>query len=431
MQKFEIGDFSKAREVTFCKPSPDGSRILYGVSGTNLEENRKEGWLYVYNPETGTSRQLTFEGDAGAGIWTDDRTVLFPGMRGAAARYAEKHKDEKFTAFYALSVDGGEASERFRVPVAGASAICVDGDRFVITGEQDEAEKIGEDEQVTVYDEFPYHRNDVPFGMTNKKRTRLWLYTVSTGEFKPLTAPLFHMQQRMSVGFEPFLSEDKSRLYFVGEEYTSRMSRTQDAWAADLASGEVRLLFRNDRYMMMSGFEHAGRVYFFAMGLTKEICAGDLISVAPQGGEYRVDFKPDGMLYHAVPDDDRIICVVGEHKDTVLYSLREGEAVKETVPEYHVDTPPVKAAGRWFYCGAGVTGMRQLVEWKDGKTAAVTQVGREFTESYPFPLCEPVDAVRIRRRESRARLCDQAPQLGGGEKLSRNPLHPRRTPGRL
>jgi len=380
---FDETAFAQAKSVSFAKASPDESKILYGVSGFDYENDKGLGWLWLFDLAKNTSRQLTFDGESGSGDWLDDGTVFFTGLRGKAIKEAVEAKDP-FTVFYALPIDGGEARELFRVPVAGASALVIDSDRFLIFGLYDAGEHKEERELVTIYDEYPYHCNDDAFGMTNKRRNRIWLYTLSKDKLEPITSELFHAQQRLRFGYQPFLSKDRKRLYFVGEEFTSHMNRTQPVWVYDVETKKVRKLFDNDRYLLIDGFEFKNRVWFVGTSATLEFCSTDLISVDKAGGSYRIEAQPQPSLHYALVDGDRILTASGDREKTPICAYQDKQFTTIAEPHIKVESRLFKAGGRLFYVGREAIGVRQLSEIVDNKAVALTDVGRDYLKSYSF-----------------------------------------------
>lgn len=392
MAHFGDQAFAEALNVSYAKPSPDGLHILYEVAGKNLEEDREEGWLWVYNTATGSHRQLTFEHRGGDAAWLDNETVIYSALLGSAARHAAKHEGEPLTAFYTQRVDGGGAQELFRVPVNGARAESIDGNRFLVYGRERVVDEQDDPKLYTIFDEFPMHADGDHFGKTSKWRSRIWMHTLSTGNFEALTPPLFQNRQRMRINLEPLLSADKRHLYFVGQEFSSRMKRATDVWVLDLETLEYKLVFRNDKYLLVRTFEFEGRVWFLGISLLgKDFYGTDLISPMPGSDEYKVELATDATLTQIGVDGDQLLLVFAEHSSTNVYAWSPGKTPELIgTPEHAIEEKIFKAGDQWYYVGRKHLGLRQLIAWNGSESSAVTDVGAEFLQKYPFSPCEEI-----------------------------------------
>jgi len=383
MEKFENKSFEDIRNVTFAESSPDGNFILFGVGGLSIEKDKTLGWLHLYDIRNDKSRQLTYSGDEHNGVWLNNHTILFSGSRG------ESPKDTT-TIFYALDIFGGEARELFRVPVAGAMGRSIDEDRFVIYGTHDNSPaEDGQQELWEVYDEYPYHADGRSY--VNKKRARIWIYSLNSGELTPLTEPFFQANQVMNHRVVPILSADKKRLYSWGETFTTMSRPTGDAYVYDFEKGESRLLFKNNRYMLVDCVEMDGRVFFLGVILAGEgFCASDLISIGPNETEYRLEMAQDDLegVFHG---GSSLYLVFAKNDKTDIYYWVPGQEPEFLCsPEYKVEGKIFFSNGAAYYPGRSQMGMRELVELKDGICRTVTNVGEVFLKKYNLSPCEPV-----------------------------------------
>lgn len=384
MEKFANKSFEEIRNVTFAETSPDGKYVLYGVEGVCLENDKELGWLYLYDISRAESRQLTYSGNEPKAAWLNDHTIFFAGLRGESPK-------EPATIFYALDIFGGEARELFRVPVKTADARAIDDDRLVIYGIHDNSSsEDGSQDLWDVYDEYPYHADGRSY--INKKRARIWLYSLKSGELTPLTDPLFQTCQNMNNRVMPILSDDKNRLYYWGKKVTNMTHPAGDAYVCDLETRESRLLFKNDRYMLENCIEHHGRAYFlgYVVG-DDDLTCQDVISIGPGEEEYQIDLAPDDTLHQLSYDGKRILLTFAKNDRTEIYSWIPGNEPEFFFsPEYKVEGNFHFVNGAIYYPGRAQLDMRQLVELKDGRCRAVTNVGADFLKKYSFSACEPV-----------------------------------------
>lgn len=155
--------------------SPDGQKIAFIVQKADLENNNYKGDLYLYNCVTEKILRLTRSGNVKRFIWTKAGAVLFQAL------HSEKSGGENnnlASAFYEISINGGEAIEKFSLSEQTTSFYeCEDG-RFVIAAEAENT--VPCDKAYEIFDEIPIWANGK--GMTNKKRIHFFVYTPNTGK---------------------------------------------------------------------------------------------------------------------------------------------------------------------------------------------------------------------------------------------------------
>ena len=203
MKKIEINSFLDFKFVSNPGFSPDGKLAAYVVQNAVLDDNKYVGDIYILDVETKKSRRLTAAGDAKGYVWTHDGNLLFSAMRDPKMK--KKAEDgELVSCWYEISPYGGEAQPAFTLPVAATKVWPIDEDRYVVTAKHDnnrpDFDAMPEDERkkamakyknpaYEVIEEAPFWFNGG--GFTAGKRNRLYIYTRSTGELKPVTEPWF------------------------------------------------------------------------------------------------------------------------------------------------------------------------------------------------------------------------------------------------
>jgi dipeptidyl aminopeptidase/acylaminoacyl peptidase len=247
MKKIETGSFLDFKFVSAPGISPDGRTAAFVVQTASVEDNRYDGDLYILDMETRKNRRLTAAGDAKGYVWTDDGTLLFSAMRDAKLK---KRADdgEEITAWYEISPWGGEAQLAFTLPIRATKLKAVDGDRYIVTASFDNArpdiEGMSDDDRkkalgeykapaYEVLEEAPFWSNGV--GFTSSKRSRLYLFTRSTGELKAITEPWFDAMGCAVRG--------NSVLYRGVEWHGARDQKNYAGfYMYDIASGETRCI---------------------------------------------------------------------------------------------------------------------------------------------------------------------------------------------
>ncbi len=203
MQKIEIRDFLDFKFVSSPGFSPNGKYAAFIVQNADLEGNKYVGDIHLLDVESKKTRRLTAAGDAKGYVWTKQNTLLFAAMRDEKLK-KQAENGEPLCAFYEIDPEGGEAQLAFTLPLSGGSLYAVDEDRYIVSTsfdnnlaailalpeeEKKEALKERKERGYDILEEAPFWFNGG--GFTSGKRSRLYVYTRSTGELTPITAPWF------------------------------------------------------------------------------------------------------------------------------------------------------------------------------------------------------------------------------------------------
>ena len=247
MKKIEINsflDFKFVSSPTFC---PCGKYAAFVVQTASLEDNKYNGDIWLLDIETKKYKKLTSGGDAKSYVWTKSGTLLFSAMRDAKLK--KKASDgELVSCWYEISPFGGEAELAFTLPLSAGRLIPVDEDRYIVSATFDnnrpDLDSMDDDERkkalATLKDPAYEVIEEAPFwfngrGFTSGKRSRLYVYTRSTGELKPITEPWFDAAGTALNG---------TKLIYKGVEW--RNVRDQKNYAGvylyDIDSGESKCL---------------------------------------------------------------------------------------------------------------------------------------------------------------------------------------------
>lgn len=247
MKKIEINSFLDFKYLSAPGFSPDGKLAAFIVQTASLEENQYSGDIYILDLASRQSRRLTASGDARSYLWTRDNKLLFPAMRDEKLK-KQVESGELLSAWYEIDPRGGEAQLAFTLPLAGGCLEALDQDRYLVTASYDnqrpdlttmeEAERKETLKQLKspayeVLEEAPFWFNGG--GFTSGHRSRLYLFTRSTGELKAITEPWFDMDSYSVRG---------NRLLYKGREWHGVRDYTYPGgiWLYDLESGETRCI---------------------------------------------------------------------------------------------------------------------------------------------------------------------------------------------
>ena len=167
-------------------------------------------------------------------LWEDGDTLLFPADRSAKEK-KRREAGEEFTAYYRLSLSGGEALPAFTLPFSVSSLKPLGEGKYLAIGSVDAqrpdyfemtekaraevAKEYAEDKDYEVFDEIPFWMNGG--GVINKRRQALFLITAEPWEIRKVTEdPYFSVDSAAVLG---------DYVFFSGRRYESRMPLAADA----------------------------------------------------------------------------------------------------------------------------------------------------------------------------------------------------------
>lgn len=252
MEKLKLDDFTKYTFLSGLEYNLRGSHACFAVHKADMEENSYKSNLWLYDVQKDKSWQLTaFDKEKGF-IWQDDEHILFPGMRNPKDK-EKVEGGEQFTVYYKININGGEAREAFRVPLAVESLINIDSTRFLLTAtfnsqrpsleemsEEDrgkELKKRKDDKDYEVLDEIPFWRNGG--GFNNGDRSKLCLFDSVTGKYEVLT------DDTMAVGGVR-LNDNKDKAVFIGQPCIKGKWQMEDyLFILDIEAKSIRQLTKN------------------------------------------------------------------------------------------------------------------------------------------------------------------------------------------
>ncbi len=255
MKNIQLEDFTKYNFLSSLNFSPKGDTACFVVSNCNLEDNTYDSNLWLYDLTLNKYHQLTAFNKERSYIWLqDNETILFQGVRDSKDKKKLEDGDE-FTQFYKLNIRGGEAVKAFKIPMLVETIVEVDEDTFLFTGIHkvgrksliglSDAEKVEElksrkeEKDYEVLDEIPFWSNGG--GFTNKKRSGLYKYVVSTEEINLITDEYTSV---MSLE----LSEDKSKAVFAASSYKDKAEINDELYIYNIKLDKLSLINGEEKF---------------------------------------------------------------------------------------------------------------------------------------------------------------------------------------
>ncbi len=240
MEKLVLEDFTKYKFISNTKFSPNGKNLAFVVSEMDVDENKYLSNIWLYNVDNKTINKLTAFNQESSYVWLDDENIIFSTVREEKDK-KRKEKGEPFTIYYIINIKGGEAQKYFELPFFASDIEPISKDKFVVTGIYDpkyknlenlskeekekELDKLKEEKDYEVLDEIPFWSNGK--GFTNKKRNRLYIYTLEDKKVTPITDELTNVE-----GFK--LNKEKDLMLFISNTFKDKMEIRSDLYLYQL-----------------------------------------------------------------------------------------------------------------------------------------------------------------------------------------------------
>ncbi len=201
MEAVKIEDILEYKFLSALTPSPNKEKCAFVVSQCHMEGNDYRSFIYVLDRKTRQVKCMTSGGQENALLWLNDSTLLFSGLRDPQLK-KRVGLGEPWTCYYALPLDGGEASEYMRIPKKVSAIERIDEDRFAIVADLDLdnpdphslpaeerdiylRERKARLESYLAADEMPFRQNGL--GFRNGLRSALFIFDRRTGQSKQIT----------------------------------------------------------------------------------------------------------------------------------------------------------------------------------------------------------------------------------------------------
>lgn len=254
MENLKLDDFTKYKFLSGIRLSPNGKNVGFILHRMDVEENKYLSNIYIYDEEKKSEYKLTSLDEERSFIWKDNNTILFPAVRGKKDK-DRREKKEEFTSYYEISLNGGEATKAFEIPLnVNSLEILGEGNLLLtanfdpnhpnlkeLSGEEKEKaiKQMEEDKDYEVLDEIPFWSNGV--GFTNKKRNRLYIYNLNDKKAIPVT------DEFTDVGSIK-LNKDKTKVIIVASSYTDKMQLKSDLHLYNIKENNLEKLTHHEGF---------------------------------------------------------------------------------------------------------------------------------------------------------------------------------------
>ncbi|WP_373079064.1 alpha/beta hydrolase family protein [Fusobacterium varium] len=246
MENLKLKDFLDYKYLSNLEFSPNGENAGFVVNTTNYDDNNYQSNIWLLNNKTKKYSKLTSLNEERSFLWIDNSTIIFPAARDAKLK-EKVNQGEKWTAYYSIDINGGEADKYMQIPLMVTAIKMVDKDNFVLTAKYDNyginlneltgeerskaVAKLKEEKDYEVLDEIPFWSNGG--GFTNQKRNRLYLYNRVSNEVTPLTCEHTVVT---------YFSYKDGKVLYVGNVFEGKLEQREGIFCYDIASKTTETL---------------------------------------------------------------------------------------------------------------------------------------------------------------------------------------------
>lgn len=274
MENLKLKDFLDYKYLSNLEFSPNGENAGFVVNVTNYDDNNYQSNIWLLNNKTKKYSKLTSLNEERSFLWIDNSTIVFPTARDAKLK-EKVSQGEKWTAYYSIDINGGEADKYMQIPLIVTAIKMIDKDNFVLTAKYDNyginlndltgeernkaVAKLKEEKDYEVLDEIPFWSNGG--GFTNQKRNRLYLYNRVSNEVTPLTCEHTVVT---------YFSYKDGKVLYVGNVFEGKLEQREGIFCYDIDSKTTETLLPIDANFRVSYAEFLEDAVICALNDCKE-----------------------------------------------------------------------------------------------------------------------------------------------------------------
>lgn len=416
MENLKLKDFLDYNYLSGMEISPDEKNIGFVVHKADYDENKYNSNIWIMNKESKKYFRLTGMDEERSFLWLNNSNILFSGMRDKKLK-AKIDEGEKWSCFYSIDINGGEAQEYMRIPLKVTSIKSIDEENFILTAQYDNyginlneltgeeraeaLQKIKEDRDYEIIDEIPFWSNGG--GFTNKKRNRLYLYNKTSKKLQAISDEISNIT---------YFSYKDGKILYVVNRFLNKQEQREAIYLYDISKETTELLLPSDEYRVTFA-EFFGDAILCALNDTKKYGLNqnpDFYIL--KDGDLKLFKENDTWLVNTVGSDCRYgsgknYRVIGEKlyyittilHDAVLKSLDiNGKEEILTKLNGSVDTY-VLSGDEIFFIGLRGLRLQEIYHLSGGEEKQLTKFNEEIVKnkklSYPEKFNIKNDGVEI------------------------------------
>ncbi len=391
----QVEDLLEIQSISGLAYSPGAMSLAFVVQKPDIETNGYRTRLWVWERESGKSRELDADIRAQLFIWEDSGTIVFSGN--PSGRYkALVENGETWTVFYALNIHTLEKKELFGIPLAVRKIVKMDDGAYVVQASRDgepvdaEANGLRAGKDFEIIDRLPIWSDGV--GFVRGQVSALFMFPGS-GEPIPVT------ESGMNV--EMFSAKGK-RVLYAGRR-TDNPFGSSGIFGYDVETRETVNIVPENSYAI----SHIDFLYD---------------SVVFIGTDRKAGLKTDNPKFYRCGGNGPILWADGDFsvKDNVGYDCKYGNPTgfkaidgllyfistrerssflaridrKGAIETLTADTGAVQdfdvADGEAAFCGVRGMGLQELYLLRDGKEKKLTTINDSYAAGKKISRAEPM-----------------------------------------
>lgn len=248
MKAIEKNDLYEYKFLSSVKAAPTAERIAFTVSTCDKEQNAYSSSIWLY--ENGKTKKLTGMDKEQSFFWEDDTHILFPAIRTEADKKRIR-EGEKFSCFYRLDINGGEAQKAFEIPTACGELYPLNGELKYFIGSVDSrypdfykmSKKKQSDVKAELAKDNDYHvltANPWWFngeGFIDNNVSTLFTYNIKTGELLRVS------ESAVNVGNAATMN---GKIYYSAKKCTSKPNNISELYCYDPKTNKTECLDKGE-----------------------------------------------------------------------------------------------------------------------------------------------------------------------------------------
>ena len=381
MDAIRLDEFLQYHFLSGLRYAPGGKRAAFVETCCDIRENGYISNLYLY--ENGNVSRLSGMNEEKSFFWEDETHILFPAERTDEEK-RRRAAGEAFTAFYRLSVDGGEAQKALELPLNTKELFHIGNGKYYFLSEIDRLDPDAYlDDPLTrekkllekrdnadylILEEYPFYYNGK--GYQSNNRNALFLYDSNNGMIRRLTQP------NMKVWDVAYID---GKFYFMGEDFVGLTPYRKGVYCVDEGGGEtVCLLDPYTQYLHGLKGYHGGLLLMIADGkIFEDEQTPNFYFYDIKSGEMRCLLEGNLYPHNNVCSDSRYGLGDGEpiqiYGDKIYYLVTERNAC-------HLKTLDMDGSETVIYGGEGSVDCFTVNE--DGEVLGICLFGKKLQEIY-------------------------------------------------
>jgi dipeptidyl aminopeptidase/acylaminoacyl peptidase len=266
VKNIQLNDLYNFNFLSNLNISKDGENLVYIKHTADADKNAYNSDIQIHLNKQ--CKRLTSSHNINDYIFVDNETLLFSSVRTDKEK-ARLEKGEEFTAFYTLSLTGGEAQKAFEIPYPVEKITKVSDDDYIVLISYDlRYSKFIDDNKLDtmletkkelasheIFTAIPFVANGV--GYTNKKVSRLYRFKVSTQQLTPLTNTDYTISH-----YDVDLKRQK--VLFLATQTIARPTLKDGLFEIDLSTNKTQTCIPEKDYDISNAYYLDKNIIFFA-----------------------------------------------------------------------------------------------------------------------------------------------------------------------